>query len=458
MTTNDTQLGEPPAEASAVHRQHGLVAVVRCVYAGIAAPLILVLLQAFFGSPATLPPVTLLLVALMATLLSGAYLILRYLELAAEWDDETLRLFWGGKELTTERWENLTSVRWIAPFNLGLTFQGRREWVIPREWTEPYSADQRHLREMLLRAGPRATSALSMPFRTSGASGGLSESTLLWAVWGATLAIAGSLLLINRQPAVVFLTLTSLGSISLAVAWPHLRPRVMRHLVVGQVLVSDKGLRRRGTLINWADLNSMEWSGPQHLTLHIRGERQRWRMKLTELTEGEELKAAILAQPSVRVVWQRQTGLSRDLWFLAPSVAHVVQTVVGSFFLLAALYLVWAMARGVISGWQPMFGIATGLYFGLVGLFSARPIRMSAAGIQMFPSGRVIRYDEVTSVSVNPATGAVTVRAGARVVDFPGDWVSVGRVLAILRARVSADAFEDGDDFPEKGDDDESNP
>ncbi len=395
-----------------------------------------------------------LTVGVVAVLLAyrrfGGYLI--------AWDDETLSLYQNDREVGTQRWSDLTGVERSSLLNLRLQFQSGPDWIIPSEWTLIETTEQRAFRDQLLRRNRRL--ALLVPTR------GQSRFSIMEATATRRTLIGSWVVVALAWALFVFLGAEGNGLSVLAVLCTMyalvfsalaMRHRLLNGSQWGRVVVTEAGLRGAGREIRWAEIEAVDWSGSQRDQLTVRAAGRKWRLNLGEFQEGNELQKAIRKEPLIRSVWRQQLALiepvSLSIWrdylfgigalsafCLGPSALIVLLVIDNPTFawsLLIVPPLIWI--------W---FKVAT----------SPQPYRITQDGIMCMPFRRLVRFNEITDVHFQPSTGTMIVEAGRIVCSFESNMPEIGRVEAILRARVSADAFEDGDDVPARGDGDESNP
>ncbi len=443
----------PEAPRPVRPRAEGKATLTRAIYLLFIIPLPAAsLLFRFFPEMSTTVLVALTaMTTLIFTTLAAGYLALRYRSLAAEWDEETFTLYQDHGHSVTERWDNLKKVRWVAPFSLGLTFDRRREWVIPREWFHPYDASQFRLRQVLIRSHPDALTALEAPTPNLTDPRSPTDGYTLVATWAVVVVIL--LLLAILKVPLWFALPATLAVVAAGVGWSSsaFRRWLRRKVLAPKISMSDDGFQLPGRSINWSQVTEMDWFGPGHLILRLRVGRRSTQVDLADLSEGQAMKAAVMAQPRSIVLQEEQTQLKQDIWLLAPSGRHVAALASQIFFVVLFLTMISFLMRGTLSGFPVWFAVVGSIYFSSTWWLTSRPVRITSEGIWTFPPHRHVRFEDVRTVRVNPDTGELTVWAGSGTVVFPGDWPVVGRVMAILRARVSPDAFEEGGEFQVKG-------
>lgn len=371
------------------------------------------------------------------------------------WDEEDVTLYRGESEIGTKKWSELISVDWAPLLNLRLTFRSGQEWVIPREWAGSSTDAQRDLRAHLLSRDPKVdalTPNRSVPIGRI--LEGLGVGRVVAGSWILAVFVLAIPILVPDRGSAAYIAATAAIAIALTVSILAIRHSVLNGSWA-RVLVSDEVMRALGREIRWNQVESVDWSGPARDRLMLRAAGRTWRINLGEFLEGAALKESIRQHPAVQAVWERQLILDSPVkmpwlkWFVEDQ--SVVSLNLNFFLGLVVVGVVthglplWILASIPIAVWgvwqlirRPFLGLMT------VDGFVCRPLR------------RFIRFDEVRSVQIEPVGGDIVIAAQDHILKIPSSWEGVGRVEAILRARVSADAFEDGDDFPEKGDGDET--
>jgi hypothetical protein len=247
-------------------------------------------------------------------------------------------------------------------------------------------------------------------------------------------------------------TICALGFTALSI-----RHRVLNRSQWGRVVVTEGGMRGVGREIRWDEIEAIDWSGSLRDQLTLRAAGRKWRLNLGEFQEGKDLQKAIRQQPLVRAVWRQQMALKQPL---SLSIWRDYLIGIGSlsaFCLgLSALIVVLVIDAPNFASSLLIVPLLLWIWFKVV--MAPQPYRITQDGIVCMPVRRLVRFNEITHVRFRPTKRTMIVEAGRVVFSFETSLPEIGRVEAILRARVSADAFYDGDDFEETRDGDDSTP